>query len=342
MKTKWIRILSLAVVASIVTACTGCQQGNNTADSLSSWTQDSSAKQSLEEYLDKVTTEGNAEFIPQEDRIAAFDLDGTLLCEKPNYIRPTIAMYRIDHDLAGNAEAQAAKQAYLNSGPTDFQKEETMDGIAFAGMTPDECAGYVSDFMQNQKEEGFENLAYKDAFYKPMMEVIDLLQKKNFTIYLLSGTDQAILWSIEDNVLHMPRSQAIGSNFEFKGKNQGNQSSTDYVLSPDEDVVRGSQFLYDNIDLAKVTNFYRIVGKQPVMMFGNSSGDFSALNSAISNPQYAGYAMIIDHNDGTREYDYGNTDEIRGAAEKYGWQYVSMKDDFKTVFMKDAVKKAAS
>ena len=43
------------------------------------------AKEELQNYMAMITKEGE-DYIPSEDRIAVFDLDGTLFCETdPNY-----------------------------------------------------------------------------------------------------------------------------------------------------------------------------------------------------------------------------------------------------------------
>ena len=49
-------------------------------DPLPSWN-DGKAKQSITEFVTKVTKEGSSDFVPPEQRIATFDNDGTLWCE---------------------------------------------------------------------------------------------------------------------------------------------------------------------------------------------------------------------------------------------------------------------
>lgn len=343
MKTRLINIISLTVVASIIIGCTGCQSQSSasSANTLSSWADGSEAKQSFQDYINEITTEGSGSYVPQEDRIAAFDLDGTLLCEKPYCLQIEAALYRINTDLANDPKAVAARDAFLNDKTKDYNLEHKLIGTAFEGMTPNECTDYVTNFIKTQNEEGYDNLKYDEALYQPMMEVIDCLKQNNFTIYLVSGTDSCILWSVADEALNMNRSNIIGSNFKTEGENQNGADGEYYNMEPNEEIVRTSDFIYGNLESNKVTQFWRSVGKRPLMMFGNSSGDFSMLNYAISNPNYKGYGMIIDHNDGVREYDYNNSDEIKGAAEKYGWQYVSMRDDFKTVYADSTIQRAS-
>src|ERR1700759_1566543 len=51
-------------------------------DPLPSWN-DGPAKQSIIKFVEKVTKEGSPDFVPTPERIATFDNDGTLWCEKP-------------------------------------------------------------------------------------------------------------------------------------------------------------------------------------------------------------------------------------------------------------------
>ena len=50
-------------------------------EALSLWNDGTGAKKSLIDYVNTVTKEGGKDFIPAEDRIAVFDMDGTLTCE---------------------------------------------------------------------------------------------------------------------------------------------------------------------------------------------------------------------------------------------------------------------
>lgn len=55
-------------------------------DALSLWTDDAPLKAELTAYIAAVTDENSADFIPVENRIAVFDMDGTLCCETdPGY-----------------------------------------------------------------------------------------------------------------------------------------------------------------------------------------------------------------------------------------------------------------
>jgi hypothetical protein len=59
----------------------GCAQNPSNEDSFTAWVDDSEPVAALREYVEDVTNEKSKNFIPVEDRIAVFDLDGTLYCE---------------------------------------------------------------------------------------------------------------------------------------------------------------------------------------------------------------------------------------------------------------------
>ena len=77
--------LGLLLYASVVQkeADKGDDQGSKVTTALSEyWTEDSQAAESLRAYVEKVTNPDDKEnFIPVKDRIAVFDMDGTLTCE---------------------------------------------------------------------------------------------------------------------------------------------------------------------------------------------------------------------------------------------------------------------
>ena len=94
---------------------------------LPSWN-DGPAKSAILEFVRSVTAAGDSH-VPVAERIAAFDNDGTLWCEKPLYIqadflfRRLIAMVREDpqraHEQPYKAVAEGDRE-WLNSEVPDF------------------------------------------------------------------------------------------------------------------------------------------------------------------------------------------------------------------------------
>jgi hypothetical protein len=62
-------------------------------DPLPSWN-DGATKQSIVDFVGKLTKEGSPDFVPVAERIATFDNDGTLWCEQPMYFQ---LIFALDH-----------------------------------------------------------------------------------------------------------------------------------------------------------------------------------------------------------------------------------------------------
>ena len=68
-------------------------------DPLSLWTAGSASKAALTNYMKEITDKSSDKFIPVENRVAVFDLDGTLFCETdPNYFDYCLLKYRVLDD----------------------------------------------------------------------------------------------------------------------------------------------------------------------------------------------------------------------------------------------------
>ena len=162
------------------------------------WTKDSAAKQQLISYVKDVTNKSSKNFIPVEDRIATFDMDGTFVCETaPYYFEWMLyldrALYdenytpsQADRDYAKLVEEGIRKTGKFPKG-VDVGEAQSQESV-FAGMTPAEYETYVKKFME-KPVEGLTNLKWGEAFYLPMVEVLKYLQANDFTVYIVSGSD---------------------------------------------------------------------------------------------------------------------------------------------------------
>ena len=155
-------------------------------DALSLWTDSARTKNELTAYIEAVTQEGGADFIPVENRIAVFDFDGTLFCETdPNYFDYTLLKYRVledpDYkDKASDFEREVAnKIKEQNETGAKFDGLETDHGkavaSAFSGMTPAEFNAYIQEFKK-QTMPSYDGMLRGEGFYKPMLQIIDYLE----------------------------------------------------------------------------------------------------------------------------------------------------------------------
>ena len=315
-------------------------------DPLSLWYDDAPLKQELIAYVEAVTDESSDDYIPVEDRVATFDFDGTLFCETdPNYFDYTMLVYRVLEDPSYKDQASdfeisvAEKIEDQNMNGTSYSELPVEHGMAvasaFKGMTIDEFYDYVHEFMK-QDMPSYEGMTRGEGFYKPMLQVVDYLLANDFDIYIMSGTDRLILrgiFSDESCPIDVPLSHVMGSDQSLVGSDQGDEDGLSYTFTQDEELVTGGDFLLKTLKENKCYIIQREIAIQPVLSFGNSSGDFAMDNYALTNPNYRSLAFQLCCDDTEREN--GNLDKAESMlenCEEYGYVPVSMANDWKTIY----------
>jgi len=371
--TPWKIVSAVLAVALIVVCCTWAVTANNgqtlapasdiavadvaegttqaqEVDALSLWTDDAPLKTELTAYIAAVTDENSAEFIPVENRIAVFDMDGTLCCETdPGYFDHKLLYHRVMEDPDYKDKASDEEKAtaaiikeYFDTGsyPSGLDvKHGTAVATAFKGMTPEEFDAYVKAY-RDEPMESYTNLTNGEAFYKPMLQVVDLLQANDFKVYIVSGTDRLITRGLAEGVIDIPLAQMIGSDESFVASGQGDEDGLGYTFSKDDKVVTGGEFLIKNLKTNKVTVIEQEIGVQPVLCFGNSSGDAAMANFTINNNKYKAAAFMLCCDDTERENgNIEKADKMRASCEENGYTTVSMKDDWTTIYGDGVTKK---
>ena len=324
---------------------------NASDTALSLWNDDAAAKTELIDYVKAVTTEGSADFIPVEDRIAVFDLDGTLACETdPVYFDHCIYYHRVAEDeeykdKASDFEKAVAKEVkeYMETGvsPEDLMvKHGKAVASAFKGLTPEEFVDYVAEYAKTATP-GYNGMTRGEAFYKPMLEVVELLKDNDFTVYVVSGTDRFIVRGlVKASPLDLPDHQIIGSDESMVATDQGDTDGLDYQFDDNDQLVMGGEFLIKNLDMNKVTVIQQEIGKQPVLSFGNSGSDSSMAEYTITNNDYKAKAFMLCCDDTEREN--GNLEKAQKMADsckENGWTAISMKNDWKTIYGDNVTRK---
>ena len=308
------------------------------------WTKNSVANQKLVEYVTDVTNKKSKNYIPVEDRLAVFDMDGTFICESaPCYFEWMLYLERALNDPAYTPSAE--DRAYAEMVDAEIRAGHFMTGkfpkgidlgeaksqeSVFAGMTPKDYEAYVKNFMK-KPVEGLTNLKWGEAFYVPMVEVIKYLQANDFKVYIVSGSDRPAT-RVMGELLKIPYNQVIGTNPAIYAANQGEISADNYAYRHDDYLIRGG-LTQKNLKMNKVVAIEHEIGKQPVLAFGNSGGDTSMLNYTITGNKYKSLAFFVICDDTEREL--GNIDKANSCiklAEKNNWIQISMRDDFKTIY----------
>ena len=312
---------------------------------LSSWN-NCTAKTKLSEFISKINS---AEYyVPKEDRIAVFDLDGTLYQETdPTYDDWKLYYYRVynDTNFTSTEEqkqiADAIKQASIdNHMPDDLNwRVASTYTQLFYNMTIEEYQQYIINFI-NQPCEGYENMKRGDAFYKPMLELIEYIQKNDFNVYITSGTDRYQVRTVVKNHIDIPESNVIGSEYNIVAKNQGTTAGNEYTYKNDDDFRFDGQFLRKNLKTNKVIGIIREIGKQPILSFGNSGGDKDMANYVINKNKYPSLAFMVCCDDTERERgNIEKANEMKNNCNNFGWIPISMKDDWKTIYEENVKKK---
>ena len=341
---------------TVETAPATTEQAESAADDeavLSLWAQDAVSKKALIDYIEAVTTDGSADFIPVENRIAVFDLDGTLFCETdPNYFDYCLLKYRVLDDPEYKDKASDFEKEVANKIKEQNETGASFDGLevdhgkavasAFAGLTVGEFNDYIQNFKR-QPMPSFTGMTRGEGFYRPMLQVIDYLQANDFTVYIVSGTDRFIVRGIvDDSLLKLPAGQIIGSDETLVAPDQGDTDGLKYVYDDNDKLVLGGEFIVKNLKMNKVTVIEQEIGEQPVLSFGNSTGDASMAEYTTSNNPYKSLAFMLCCDDTEREN--GNAekaDKMYSLCEEFDWVPISMKNDWTTIYG-DGVTKTAS
>ncbi|MBP5166669.1 MAG: S-layer homology domain-containing protein, partial [Oscillospiraceae bacterium] len=313
-------------------------------DPLSLWTDGSAAAEALTAYVKAVTDEDSPDHIPVRDRIAVFDLDGTLFCETdPNYFDYTLLKYRVLEDPEYADKASDFEREVANKIKEQNETGKSFAGLevdhgkavasAFAGMTVEEFNAYIQQFKQLPMPS-YTGMKRGDGWYLPMLQVVNYLKDNGFTVYVVSGTDRLIVRGIVyDSPLDIPNRQLIGSDETIVSNNQGGEDGLNYVFSDGEKLVLGGEFIIKNLKMNKVSVIMQEIGQQPVLSFGNSTGDSSMAEYVTGGNPYKSLAFMLCCDDTERENgSQSKADKMYAMCEEFDWVPVSMKNDWTTIY----------
>ena len=339
-RKSFLLAVGMVLAGLLATGCTHQLKKDN----LSLWNDTAPAKHALVSYVKTVTDKKSPDFIPVENRVAVFDLDGTLILETdPTYFDWALFEHRVldDPNYTPTKEQLSAAKKSRERGvfPPLNNDRERMVSEAYKGLTVQEFYDFIRAFMQ-EEQPGFEGMKRGDIFYKPMLEVVEYLIKNKFTVYICSGTDRLTVRPlIEENMPYIPNTQILGSDSTLVASGQGNKDGLEYIFEKGDSLILGGKNLVKNLQMNKVSLIEREIGVQPVLAFGNTFSDASMVNYTIYNNKYKALGFMLECDDLEREY--GNLEKaqkMHDGCEKYGWICVSMRDDWKTIYG-DSVKR---
>ena len=312
------------------------------------WSEDSPTMQQILSLVSSMTEETSDAYLPEEDRIAVFDFDGTLFGERfPTYFDNCLFLHRVLDDETFQAPADIKEYAQelrtaLENGteePESPRSTAQMAAECFAGMTVEEYRAYVRAFMAIPAW-GFENMTYGQGYFKPMTALVEYLAGRGFKIFVSSGSERAMVRELMSGTLDkwIPSERVIGSTFSLTATGQGDTSGRSYSFTPDDEVLMEGNLVTKNQKANKVFSIVDEIGKAPVLVFGNSSGDLSMAEYCL---QHGGSAFMLLCDDLERDYgDLKTADKFKKTCQESGFHTVSMKEEFASIYG-DEVKKTA-
>ena len=309
------------------------------------WSTDSQAAKQLREYVAKVTNEKDTKnFIPKKDRIAVFDMDGTLTCE--TYFTYFDTMMFIEYCLKDHPEkvSDELKEVAKSIKP-GYTADETLArnfAKAYKGMTVKELYDYAAAFGKKYTKS-FTNMRYNEGAYLPMVELVKYLYENGFTIYVVSGTERTTTRAVVANspfADYVTPNHVIGTDFEVKVKgHEGESSNMNYKYAISDELVFTGGFVQKNLNANKSIYIEREIGQRPVLAFGNSGSDTSMMNYAIDSNPYPSAAYMIIADDNEREWGTKNWGQESQKNIDMGYTPISMKNEFRQIY-REGVKKA--
>ncbi len=252
--TKLLRTLTCLALALLI-ACAGSAFAEDEESPFTLWKPDAPALNALISYVEAVTDEESPDYIPEFDRIAVFDMDGTLMGELyPTYLEYYMLAWRIlkDPDIEPDSEMLEVGRllrdcALDNSFPSDMPMRHAVQAArAYAGMSLFEFEDFVNQILLREAD-GFEGMTYGEAYYLPMAEVVEYLQDNGFTCYVCSGSDRFICRVFIEGMVDIPYENIIGMDVEMEASGQGETDGLDYVFSDADDVLRTDRLLIKNL-----------------------------------------------------------------------------------------------
>lgn len=300
---------------------------------LASWNE-TPTRATLIDFVERTTTEGSADFLAPNDRIAVFDNDGTLWTEQPLYNQFLFAIDRLrdmapDHpewndDPALGAVLKGDMAAFGATGMGGILK---LVATTHTGLTTDEFAELVRAWIATAEHPRWKRPYPKTAF-QPMIELLDYLRANGYRTFIVSGGGVEFMRAFTQDAYGIPPEQVIGST----GKTAFDLVDGKAVLNklPEVDAI--------NDGPGKPVGIDKFLGRRPVIAIGNSDGDLEMLQYTASGDGPRLMALV-HHDDAEREVAYdkgspvGALDKALTEAGTRGWTVISMKDDFDTVFV---------
>ncbi|RJG11075.1 haloacid dehalogenase-like hydrolase [Pseudomonas cavernicola] len=309
------------------------------AEPLSSWNEGPS-KKAITEFVQTVTTQGSKDFVAPAERIAVFDNDGTLWSEQPMYFQILFALDEVKRLAPQHPEwkEQQPFKAVLE-GDQKALTESGMDGLikivgaTHTGISTEAFTANVKAWLAKAVHPKTHK-PYTEMVYQPMLELLDYLRANGFKTYIVSGGEVAFMRAWTEEVYGIPPEQVIGTTFV-----------TQYQYNDGKpQILRTPKLAHNDDGPGKPESIDTIIGRRPILAFGNSDGDQQMLQwtAAGTGKRFMG---LVHHTDGNREVAYdreskvGKLDKALDQAKSDNWTLVDMAKEWQRVYSFEPVTK---
>ncbi len=302
------------------------------ADPLPSWNEGPSKKQIIE-FVQAVTAEGSKDYVKPAERIAVFDNDGTLWTEQPAYFEVLFAFDEVKR-LAPQHPDWKTTQPFKAVLEGDHQALAAtgMDGLlkiicaTHTGVSTEAFIDNAKNWLK-QARHPKTGKPFNQMIYQPMLEMLDYLRSQQFKTYIVSGGDTAFMRAFAEEVYGVPPEQVIGSNFVTQFQLNNGQPQ----------VLRTAKLAHNDDGPGKPESIDAIIGRRPILAFGNSDGDLQMLQwtAAGKGKRFMG---LVHHTDAKREWAYdrnsqvGRLDKALDQARTQHWTVVDMASEWRRIY----------
>src|SRR5215470_13950611 len=320
------RLLLAACTLAAASAVHG--QGSD----LASWN-DGAAKEGIVSFVRAVTDPGGKDYVPPPERVATFDIDGTLWGEQPLYFQFVFMLEQVKAAAPKHPEWKdnPAFKALTSPDPREITRMShkpllALVGIANSGMTVEAYDQTIRDWLATARHPKF-NKPYTDLVYRPMQELLAYLRANGFKTYIVSGGSIEFMRPWVEKAYGIPPEQVVGT-----------VSKVEFEMKDGKPVLtRKAKLDFVDDGPGKPVGIYRSIGRRPIAAFGNSDGDLQMLQFTAAGDGRR-LMLLVHHDDAEREFAYdrkssvGKVDRAWDEAKAKNWIVVSMKSDWKRIF----------
>ena len=303
-------------------------------DPLPSWI-DGAAKKAIVEFVKATTDKGSPKFVAPEERIATFDQDGTLWVEQPMYTQVVYCLDRVPVVVKAKPDlAKVEPFKTVLSGNREAMAKFTLPDLymilaaTLSGMSVDEFQAEATKWLDTARDPRWKR-PYTELTYQPMQEVLKYFRANGYRTYIVTGGGQDFVRLYSERVYGIPPEQVVGTAGGTKFR---------YAKDGKPYLLKEPKLLLNDNDAGKPESIHLMIGRRPVVAFGNSIGDKQMLEYTQAGDG-ARLMMLVHHDDDKREYAYGPktkvgtfTQALYDEAKKKGWTVISMKNDWKQIF----------